>query len=68
MQEIHDRMPVILTEASETIWLNPSIKDNKQLQEILKPYDKPVTIYPVSKKVNSSTYNEFDAIRNISNT
>ena len=54
MKDIHERMPVILTKASEHIWLNPSIKDESILKPLLKPYvAEDMDMYPVSKVVNS---------------
>ena len=49
---IHERMPVILNNDTEAIWLNPNIKDSNILKPLLKPYDQPLIIYPVSTEVN----------------
>ena len=38
MAEIHDRMPVILTQEVEKIWLDNTISDTVMLKEFLKPY------------------------------
>lgn len=60
---LHDRMPVILDEASERLWLNPSIKDQKTLESVLKPYQAhTMSMYSVSKKVGSPTFNSSEAI------
>lgn len=61
---LHDRMPVILDPASEKIktWLDPGRYEwSKDLQDILKPFDGELEVYPVSKDVgkvgnNSPTF------------
>jgi putative SOS response-associated peptidase YedK len=51
---IHDRMPVILTEETKKIWLNPEIKDLSYLSTILVPYDaNKMYTYKVSPLVNN---------------
>lgn len=50
---IHNRMPVILTEADEEVWLNLNTSTN-QLTTLLKPHnDTTMEAYPVSTKVNN---------------
>ncbi|MCB0805880.1 MAG: SOS response-associated peptidase [Bacteroidales bacterium] len=52
MQNIHDRMPVILRPEDEQKWLGNT--DPKDLLPLLKPYDENLmTAYPVSTLVNS---------------
>jgi len=52
MQEIHDRMPVILSREDEIKWLKENEK--KELLSLLKPYSSnQMQIHPVSKAVNS---------------
>ncbi|EOO03068.1 putative duf159 domain-containing protein [Phaeoacremonium minimum UCRPA7] len=51
---LHDRMPVILDHGSEKMkkWLDPSRYEwSKELQDILKPFDGELEVYPVSKDV-----------------
>ncbi|KAJ9156480.1 YoqW [Pleurostoma richardsiae] len=51
---LHDRMPVILDAGSEKMrkWLDPSRHEwSKELQDVLKPYDGELEVYPVSKDV-----------------
>lgn len=56
MQDIHDRMPVILPLEKEDVWLNET--DEQILKELLIPFDtKQMEAYPVSKKVNSPANN-----------
>jgi len=63
MSTIHERMPVILTKKGEDLWLNPLIKNEKELEKVLVPYqsDK-MKMYKVSKKINSPSYDFEDAI------
>ncbi|HLE25330.1 MAG TPA: SOS response-associated peptidase [Thermodesulfobacteriota bacterium] len=54
MEPIHDRMPVILHEKDEALWLDPEFKDANKLTALLKPFpsDK-MEAYRVSTIVNS---------------
>lgn len=54
MEDIHDRMPVILREEDEGTWLDRSIEDTDFLQNLLEPYPaEEMEAYEVSKVVNS---------------
>ena len=55
MAPIHDRMPVVLSDADLDAWLDPSIDDFDLLAGLLDPFpgDKMVA-YPVSDMVNNS--------------
>ncbi len=54
MQPIHDRMPVILTEENEKLWLNPNIADFDLLNSLLIPYESnQMNVYEVSSIVNN---------------
>lgn len=61
---LHDRMPVILDPASDKMktWLDPGrFEWSKDLQDLLKPFDGELEMYPVSKDVgkvgnNSPTF------------
>jgi len=53
MQEIHNRMPVILPASAYDLWLNRGEPDVKLLQEVLRPYPAEEMIaHPVSTVVN----------------
>ncbi|CDR30736.1 Uncharacterised ACR, COG2135 [Acholeplasma oculi] len=55
MHEIHDRMPVILDDESERIWLNPKIMDIHSIQKVFKKYPSDLMFkHQVSNKVNNS--------------
>ncbi|WP_228292811.1 SOS response-associated peptidase [Desulfofundulus sp. TPOSR] len=52
IKEIHDRMPVILSDEEEYVeWLETG--DFNALRKILRPYEGKLHVYPVSKLVNS---------------
>jgi putative SOS response-associated peptidase YedK len=53
MEEIHDRMPVILDKNDLSTWLDRATDEEKVL-DMLKPCSDPLLeIYPVSRMVNS---------------
>ena len=67
INEIHDRMPVILKPELIKEWLNPAIYEYKELGMILKHgYVKKIKSYPVSKVVNSPKNNDPRCIRPVS--
>ncbi|MGB9825065.1 MAG: SOS response-associated peptidase, partial [Desulfofundulus sp.] len=52
MKEIHDRMPVILSDEQGYVeWLEAG--DLRTLKKILRPYEGKLHVYPVSRLVNS---------------
>lgn len=54
LQEIHDRMPVILHREDESLWLDRGIKDLAPLEKLLKPYPADqMTLYAVSPQVGN---------------
>ena len=51
---LHDRMPVILEQGSEAIktWLDPGRAEwSRELQQLMKPYQGELELYPVDKAV-----------------
>ena len=55
LQPIHDRMPVILSEDVEPLWLDNGIQDGAALVSLLAPYpSEAMTAYEVSTLVNSA--------------
>ena len=64
MEPIHDRMPVILHEKDEALWLDPEFKDTNNLTALLKPFpsDK-MEAYRVSTIVNFPKNDSPDCIR-----
>jgi putative SOS response-associated peptidase YedK len=60
---IHDRMPVVLDEASWDEWLDPANHDVAALDALLAPApDDWVEAYPVSTRVNSPKNNDADLV------
>ena len=56
LQQIHERMPVILNPKDYDLWLDPTVQKLEQLQQLLQPYSSTaMTSYPVSTKVNKPT-------------
>ncbi|KAI7259562.1 hypothetical protein KC345_g10275 [Hortaea werneckii] len=54
MEEIHDRMPVILSRETEAQWLDRSNQDIPALMKLLQPYDAgQMLAYPVSSAVGN---------------
>jgi putative SOS response-associated peptidase YedK len=59
MEQIHNRMPVIVHEENFEEWLEPDNNDVDALQQLLVPYPTHLmTAYPVSTLVNNSANNE----------
>ena len=58
MEEIHNRMPVILNKEARFKWLDPDLKDTSELKEMLIPYpSEEMEAYEISTFVNSSRNN-----------
>jgi putative SOS response-associated peptidase YedK len=59
MSQLHDRMPVILDEPSQKIWLDHSIDDIQLLNSQLNPCPANwLRMHPVTQAVNKPTYDE----------
>lgn len=64
MQPIHDRMPVILEQDKESIWLDTELQDLKKLKELLVPYPaEQMAAYQVSDFVNSTRHDSIACIQ-----
>ena len=54
VETIHDRMPVILDEETQQVWLNHSNEETGHLSGLLKPFPAAsMTAYGVSPSVNN---------------
>ena len=54
LENVHDRMPVILKRDDHQMWLDPQFEDRESLQELLRPFpSEPMQLFPVSKLANS---------------
>jgi putative SOS response-associated peptidase YedK len=63
MQDIHDRMPVILPPEHYAYWLDPACKDLDRLAAALKPYPAAdMVCHPVSLAVNDPKHDAPDII------
>lgn len=63
VSDIHDRMPVILREQDEQIWLSRNIEEVKLLKDVLLPYNATdMNAYPVSSLVNTPKNNSIELI------
>lgn len=66
LEPIHDRMPVILPEASYDAWLDPGNQDVDTLRTLLQPYPaSEMEAYPVSTYVNSPHNEGPECVRKI---
>ena len=66
VQDIHDRMPVILKPEDEKYWLDPSIQDISKLNHLLRPLEQGLMeAYEVSPLVNSPKNNSIELIQKI---
>ncbi|MCK4696012.1 MAG: SOS response-associated peptidase [Candidatus Cloacimonetes bacterium] len=65
MQPIHHRMPVILDREKEFDWISDKMEDSKMLLPFLKPYEKNMLSYEISKEVNSPRNNYKELIQSI---
>lgn len=65
-EPVHNRMPVILSEDSERLWLDQGIRDKQFLKELLKPYPSELMeSYEVSDIVNSTRNDDIRCIHRI---
>lgn len=63
MKNIHNRMPVILRQEDEEVWLGKEPLSEETLTRILQPFpSKPMVAYPVSRAVNNPSNESEDLI------
>lgn len=63
MKDIHDRMPVILTEESAKKWLDPDLRDIQALEALLTEYDSnEMELHQVSSRVNKASNDDPEII------
>lgn len=66
MEDIHDRMPVILKPQDEQTWLDPSVTDTQFLKQFLVPLDHGLMeAYEISSLVNSPKNNSVEIIQKL---
>ncbi|MED4781021.1 SOS response-associated peptidase [Brevibacillus choshinensis] len=63
---IHQRMPVILREEDESLWLDREYQDLERLQSLLIPYETEwMRAYPVTKAVGNVKNDDSECIREV---
>lgn len=66
VQDIHDRMPVILTPEAYEQWLNPEFNKVAELQTLLKPHPaEKMRRYRVSQRVNQVANDDAECVAEI---
>lgn len=66
VERFHDRMPVILNEEQQQIWVNMKENDTDILEALLVSREnKEMMMYPVTPKMNNWRYADADAIQPI---
>jgi putative SOS response-associated peptidase YedK len=64
LSPIHDRMPAIIPEDKDDLWLDPDISDKERLMQLLRPYPAgEMEFYEVSPMVNKPEYDSPDLIK-----
>ena len=63
MKKIHNRMPVILRQEDEGLWLSEEPLPENELKRILQPFPaRPMVAYPVSQAVNNPNNDSEDLV------
>jgi putative SOS response-associated peptidase YedK len=64
LQQLHERMPVLLPDERFDLWLDQRVDDVKLLGELLRPAPAELLeIFPVTREVNRPAYDRPDCIR-----
>ena len=64
MLSIHNRMPVIVQKKLEEVWLDPALKQQSELMEVLQPYPaEEMEAFSVSKLVNAPTNDSPECVK-----
>ena len=62
--KVHDRMPAILSEKLEEVWLDPKLTDIRQIVGMLAPYPPDqMRSYPVTPVLNSAKFDQPELIK-----
>ena len=62
VEDMHNRMPVIVPPDKYDVWLDPDVNDFEAIRDILKPYDASLMRrYPVSRKLNNSKIDDAES-------
>lgn len=66
VEDLHNRMPVIVRPDKYDLWLDPDVSDFESIRDILKPYDgNLMRRYPVSRKLNNSKNDDVESASRI---
>jgi len=67
IEDMHDRMPVIVPPDKYDLWLDPDVTDFAAIRDILKPYDANLMRrrYPVSRKLNNSKIDDAESASSV---
>ena len=69
VEQIHDRMPVILEPGDYDLWLDPQVSDPEQLEPLLRPYPAAeMTSHAVSSRVNSPRNDDPSCLKRMEQT
>ncbi|QQR64144.1 SOS response-associated peptidase [Candidatus Roizmanbacteria bacterium] len=62
---VHKRMPVILSESDEKLWVNAD-NDFEQVKSLVSPFEGELEIYPISTKINNARLDVSDVVERVS--
>jgi putative SOS response-associated peptidase YedK len=64
MQELHDRMPVIVSPQSYSLWLDPLVGEPDRIAPLLEPYPtEAMRMHPISREVNNPANDSPSVVR-----
>lgn len=68
MDQLHDRMPLLLGDEERERWLNPELTDREELKDLTESTYDPdrMDFHPVSTRVNNPEYDNEDCIQSVS--
>ena len=62
VEDLHNRMPVIVAPDKYELWLDPDVTDFEEIRDILRPYDANLMRrYPVSTNLNNSKIDDAES-------
>jgi len=64
MQELHDRMPVIVSPESHSLWLDPRVGEPDRIAPLLEPYPaEEMRMHPIGREVNNPANDHPSVVR-----
>jgi putative SOS response-associated peptidase YedK len=62
VEELHDRMPVIVPQEKYDLWLDPDVTDFAGIRDLLRPYEATLMRrHPVSTKLNNAKHDDAES-------